>query len=144
MVVIVFSQDQVSLIFIKFLFSFKIGVCIQWYNVFCLFVCLFVCFLQPVFLRNDTKTSFQWRVRNLPYPKEVYSLTIEPVERVCIIRTSNKKYIQKAKMWLILFRIFVLFNTVFMNCKQMKWLEQKGIHIQRANRLQSESENSKM
>ncbi|XP_046900133.1 protein DPCD [Hypomesus transpacificus] len=50
---------------------------------------------NPVFLRKDTKTSFQWRVRNLPYPSDVYNLSVEPTERCCIIRTSNKKYFKK-------------------------------------------------
>ncbi|KAG7492862.1 hypothetical protein MATL_G00018650 [Megalops atlanticus] len=50
---------------------------------------------NPVLMRKDTKTSFQWRVRNLPYPKEVYSVSVETVERCCIIRTTNKKYYKK-------------------------------------------------
>ncbi|KAJ8389823.1 hypothetical protein AAFF_G00112920 [Aldrovandia affinis] len=50
---------------------------------------------NPVLMRKDTKTSFQWRVRNLPYPKDVYSISVEPVERCCIIRTTNKKYYKK-------------------------------------------------
>uniref|UniRef100_UPI003AAEB0ED protein DPCD isoform X3 n=1 Tax=Centroberyx gerrardi TaxID=166262 RepID=UPI003AAEB0ED len=45
---------------------------------------------NPVFMRKDTKTSFQWRIRNLPYPKEVFSVSVEPSERCCIIKTSNK------------------------------------------------------
>ncbi|XP_029915861.1 protein DPCD [Myripristis murdjan] len=49
----------------------------------------------PVFMRKDTKTSFQWRIRNLPYPKEVFSVSVEPSERCCIIKTSNKKYYKK-------------------------------------------------
>uniref|UniRef100_UPI003AB0D826 protein DPCD isoform X1 n=1 Tax=Centroberyx gerrardi TaxID=166262 RepID=UPI003AB0D826 len=52
-------------------------------------------FPQPVFMRKDTKTSFQWRIRNLPYPKEVFSVSVEPSERCCIIKTSNKKYYKK-------------------------------------------------
>lgn len=48
-------------------------------------------FPQPVFMRKDTKTSFLWRVRNLPYPKEVYNISVEPDQRCCIIRTNNKK-----------------------------------------------------
>uniref|UniRef100_A0A8C5R4H5 Protein DPCD n=1 Tax=Leptobrachium leishanense TaxID=445787 RepID=A0A8C5R4H5_9ANUR len=47
---------------------------------------------NPVFIRKDTKTSFQWRIRNLPYPKEVYSLSVDQTKRCCIVRTSNKKY----------------------------------------------------
>ncbi|XP_034544366.1 protein DPCD [Notolabrus celidotus] len=50
---------------------------------------------NPVFMRKDTKTSFQWRIRNLPYPKDVFSVTAEPSERCIIIRTSNKKYFKK-------------------------------------------------
>uniref|UniRef100_A0A8D0H734 Protein DPCD n=1 Tax=Sphenodon punctatus TaxID=8508 RepID=A0A8D0H734_SPHPU len=45
---------------------------------------------NPVFVRKDTKSSFQWRVRNLPYPKEVYSITVEKEQRCCIVRTTNK------------------------------------------------------
>ncbi|XP_062420334.1 protein DPCD isoform X2 [Pungitius pungitius] len=52
------------------------------------------CF-NPVFLRKDTKTSFQWRVRNLPYPKDVFSVFVEPSDRCIIIKTLNKKYYKK-------------------------------------------------
>ncbi|TKS69118.1 Protein DPCD [Collichthys lucidus] len=50
---------------------------------------------NPVFTRKDTKTSFQWRIRNLPYPKDVFSVSVEPSERCIIIKTSNKKYYKK-------------------------------------------------
>ncbi|KAM4704433.1 LOW QUALITY PROTEIN: protein DPCD [Rhinophrynus dorsalis] len=50
---------------------------------------------NPVFTRKDTKTGFQWRIRNLPYPKEVYSVSVDKAERCCIIRTTNKKYYKK-------------------------------------------------
>ncbi|XP_075697151.1 protein DPCD isoform X5 [Rhinoderma darwinii] len=50
---------------------------------------------NPVFMRKDTKTSFQWRIRNLPYPKEVYSVTVDKKERCCVVRTTNKKYYKK-------------------------------------------------
>ncbi|KAM6972396.1 protein DPCD [Aplochiton taeniatus] len=50
---------------------------------------------NPVFIRKDTKSCFQWRVRNLPYPKEVYNISVEPMGRCCIIRTTNKKYFKK-------------------------------------------------
>ncbi|XP_016110262.1 protein DPCD isoform X3 [Sinocyclocheilus grahami] len=50
---------------------------------------------NPLFMRKDTKTSFQWRVRNISYPIEVYSVSAEPTERCCVIRTSNKKYYKK-------------------------------------------------
>ncbi|XP_070778366.1 protein DPCD isoform X2 [Enoplosus armatus] len=45
---------------------------------------------NPVFTRKDTKSSFQWRIRNLPYSKDVFSVSVEPSERCIIIKTSNK------------------------------------------------------
>ncbi|XP_056136003.1 protein DPCD isoform X2 [Lampris incognitus] len=50
---------------------------------------------NPVFMRKDTKSCFQWRIRNLPYPKEVFSVSVEPSGRCCIVKTSNKKYYKK-------------------------------------------------
>ncbi|XP_029002309.1 protein DPCD [Betta splendens] len=50
---------------------------------------------NPIFMQKNTQTSFQWRIRNLPYPKEVYSVAVEPSERCIVIKTSNKKYYKK-------------------------------------------------
>ncbi|XP_037759315.1 protein DPCD isoform X2 [Chelonia mydas] len=50
---------------------------------------------SPIFMRRDTQTSFQWRIRNLPYPKEVYSVSVEKDQRCCVVRTTNKKYYKK-------------------------------------------------
>ncbi|XP_043970171.1 protein DPCD [Gambusia affinis] len=50
---------------------------------------------NPVFMRKDTKTNFQWRIRNLPYAKDVFSVSMEPSERCIIIKTTNKKYYKK-------------------------------------------------
>ncbi|NXC66345.1 DPCD protein, partial [Anhinga anhinga] len=50
---------------------------------------------NPVFMRKDTLSSFQWRIRNLPYPKEVYSVSVEKEQRCCVIQTTNKKYYKK-------------------------------------------------
>ncbi|XP_076839047.1 protein DPCD [Brachyhypopomus gauderio] len=50
---------------------------------------------NPVFTRKDTKSSFQWRIRNIPYPVDTYNIAVEPTERCCIIRTTNKKYYKK-------------------------------------------------
>uniref|UniRef100_A0A8C5SZ82 Protein DPCD n=1 Tax=Laticauda laticaudata TaxID=8630 RepID=A0A8C5SZ82_LATLA len=47
---------------------------------------------NPVFMRKDTKSSFQWRIRNLPYPKDVYSVSIEKDQHCCVVHTTNKKY----------------------------------------------------
>jgi len=50
---------------------------------------------NPIFIRKDTRDVFQWRVRNLPYPSDVYSVTIDHQERKVVIRTSNKKYFKR-------------------------------------------------
>ncbi|XP_037546176.1 protein DPCD [Nematolebias whitei] len=50
---------------------------------------------NPVFMRKDTKNSFQWRIRNLPYPRDVFSVSVVPSDRCIVIKTSNKKYYKK-------------------------------------------------
>ena len=47
--------------------------------------------LQPIFLRKDIAKEFQWRVRNLPYAPDVFSVTLEQPCRQIVVRTSNKK-----------------------------------------------------
>ncbi|XP_068817790.1 protein DPCD isoform X3 [Capricornis sumatraensis] len=47
---------------------------------------------NPIFMRKDTKMSFQWRIRNLPYPKDVYNVSVDQKERCVVVRTTNKKY----------------------------------------------------
>ncbi|XP_011498939.1 PREDICTED: protein DPCD [Ceratosolen solmsi marchali] len=48
----------------------------------------------PIVARRITKTALEWRIRNLPYPKDVYSITTEN-DGTIIVRTSNKKYFKK-------------------------------------------------
>ncbi|GFO46260.1 protein dpcd-like [Plakobranchus ocellatus] len=50
---------------------------------------------NPIFVRKDTKSHFQWRIRNLPYPINNYKVTAKPEERHIIISTVNKKYYKK-------------------------------------------------
>lgn len=48
---------------------------------------------NPSFTRSqDTPQCFVWRVRNLPYPKETYSVTVDHANQKIVIRTSNKKF----------------------------------------------------
>ncbi|CAH8831146.1 unnamed protein product, partial [Trichobilharzia szidati] len=47
----------------------------------------------PLFSRSDVANSFQWRVRNLPYPLDVYKINIE--DEAIVLRTTNKKYYKK-------------------------------------------------
>nr|XP_006819551.1 PREDICTED: protein DPCD-like [Saccoglossus kowalevskii] len=46
-------------------------------------------------VRMNTKLSFQWRVRNLPYPIDTYNVTVDTDSGCIIIRTTNKKYYKK-------------------------------------------------
>ncbi|XP_058802402.1 protein DPCD [Phymastichus coffea] len=48
----------------------------------------------PIVTRRITKTALEWRIRNLPYPKDVYSVTTED-DGTITVRTSNKKYFKK-------------------------------------------------
>ena len=50
---------------------------------------------NPIFIRKDTDNCFEWRIRNLKWPKEVYSLEIDQVKQEIIVRTSNKKYFKR-------------------------------------------------
>ena len=52
--------------------------------------------MQPVLVRKDTLDTIQFRIRNLPYPAQVYSVSIsQPDQTHIIVRTSNKKYYKK-------------------------------------------------
>ncbi|XP_025093452.1 protein DPCD-like [Pomacea canaliculata] len=50
---------------------------------------------NPIFVRKDTKTDFQWRIRNLPYPICNYNVTIDGEKRQVVVRTENKKYYKR-------------------------------------------------
>jgi len=47
----------------------------------------------PRLVRLDKVDSFQWRIRNLPYPVEIYQITIEG--QTIVVRTTNKKYFKR-------------------------------------------------
>ena len=46
-------------------------------------------------MRKDTEDRFEWRIRNLPYPKEVYSVEVDHAKQDIVLRTSNKKYFKR-------------------------------------------------
>eukprot|EP00126_Sphaerothecum_destruens_P015175 Sdes_comp9099_c0_seq1m560 len=50
---------------------------------------------NPQYCRKDTLDSFQWRIRNLPYPIEVYNIGIEEATNQIVIKTTNKKYFKR-------------------------------------------------
>lgn len=50
---------------------------------------------NPVFARKDRPHAFEWRIRNLPYPKPTYDVSIDSEQNQIVIRTSNKKYYKR-------------------------------------------------
>ncbi|XP_050315058.1 protein DPCD [Anthonomus grandis grandis] len=50
---------------------------------------------QPFVTRRITKLNLEWRIRNLPYPIDVYSVSIDKESHSLIIKTTNKKYYKK-------------------------------------------------
>ena len=51
--------------------------------------------IAPSLVRNDRLNAFEWRIRNLPYPKSTYSVSIDFTERKIVVRTLNKKYFKR-------------------------------------------------
>ena len=50
---------------------------------------------NPIFTRKDRPHCFEWRIRNLPYPKPTYSVTVDAEARQLVVRTANKKYYKR-------------------------------------------------
>ncbi|PFH36999.1 DPCD family protein [Besnoitia besnoiti] len=53
---------------------------------------------SPFCVTRDTKDAFEWRIRNLPFPSETYSVQIDGETREIVIRTTNKKYFKRLRM----------------------------------------------
>lgn len=50
---------------------------------------------NPCLVRKDRPHAFEWRIRNLPYPKPTYDVSIDQEHRQIVVRTSNKKYFKR-------------------------------------------------
>ena len=51
---------------------------------------------NPTFVRQDTLTHFQFRIRNLQnYSKEMFNVSVDPKTNEIVVRTSNKKYFKR-------------------------------------------------
>ena len=50
-----------------------------------------------MFCPRELREVWEWRVRNLPYPKETYTVTLdtEKVPSELVLRTSNRKYFKR-------------------------------------------------
>lgn len=50
-----------------------------------------VCLTQPLFVRQDTLSHFQFRIRNLPYDIDNYIVEIDDEKQEIVLKTKNKK-----------------------------------------------------
>ena len=50
---------------------------------------------NPVFIRKDTAQRFEWRIRNLPYPKDTYIIEVDHQKQQIVLKTTNKKYYKR-------------------------------------------------
>ena len=50
---------------------------------------------NPALVRKDRPHAFEWRVRNLPYPKSTYSVAVDKEHNQVVLRTTNKKYFKR-------------------------------------------------
>lgn len=50
---------------------------------------------SPFCVMLDAKKSFEWRIRNLPYPISTYDVTIDEETQEIVVRTMNKKYFKR-------------------------------------------------
>lgn len=46
-------------------------------------------------MRRDTDKRFEWRIRNLPYPKETYIIEVDHNKQEIVLKTTNKKYYKR-------------------------------------------------
>ena len=46
-------------------------------------------------MRKDTNERFEWRIRNLPYPKDNYIIEVDHQKQQIVLKTVNKKYYKR-------------------------------------------------
>lgn len=47
---------------------------------------------EPILTKRITKKNIEWRIRNLPYPIDVYQVQVDVEKRCIVVKTTNKKY----------------------------------------------------
>ncbi|XP_013117464.1 protein DPCD [Stomoxys calcitrans] len=47
---------------------------------------------EAILSKRITKKNIEWRIRNLPYPIDVYDVKADPEKKAIVVRTANKKY----------------------------------------------------
>lgn len=53
---------------------------------------------NPIFMCLDTSKAWEWRIRNIPYPKDVYQLSLDKEKADVVLRTTNRKYHKRFKI----------------------------------------------
>jgi hypothetical protein len=48
--------------------------------------------------RCDTAREFVWRVRNVPYPSDVFDVSVDAAAREVVVRTSNRKFFKRLRL----------------------------------------------
>lgn len=70
-------------------------------------------------IRKDSPTEFQWRIRNLQWPKDNFILECDKEHQQIVIKTVNKKYYKRIAIPdLIRLKLFLepsLLKVNFMN-----------------------------
>lgn len=51
--------------------------------------------IKPIFIRLDTKSQFQFRIRNMPWEASNYQVEVDLANDQIVIRTLNKKYFKR-------------------------------------------------
>lgn len=49
----------------------------------------------PFVVRGNKPSHWEWRVRNVPWPGDVYSVTVDAGTEELVVRTSNRKYFKR-------------------------------------------------
>lgn len=47
---------------------------------------------EPIVSKRVTKKNIEWRIRNLPYPLNVYMLEVDEERKAIVVKTTNHKY----------------------------------------------------
>lgn len=49
----------------------------------------------PMLSRKDSSEAITFRIRNLPFPKDVFQVTVDDDQQQLVVRTTNKKYFKR-------------------------------------------------
>ena len=88
---------------------------------------------NPIFMRTDTETHFQWYVKYIPYPTDNYDISVNEEANNYIIKTKNKKY----------FKIVHAPDSIHFNKNLLEWAWTKNTLIIRYPKTKEDIEKEK-